>query len=66
MSPVRIVLTCEHGGNRIPAAYAAYFQSAGAVLDSHRGFDAGALAVAGAIGLAGGAFMMQRRGRKAA
>ena len=37
------VLTCEHGGNHIPPAYAGYFQDAGKVLKSHRGYDPGAL-----------------------
>lgn len=37
------VITCEHGGNQIPAAYASYFQEAAAVLHSHRGYDPGAL-----------------------
>ncbi|MCA9011187.1 MAG: N-formylglutamate amidohydrolase [Planctomycetaceae bacterium] len=40
------VLTCEHGGNRIPAAYKALFSGAQDVLDSHRGWDLGALRVA--------------------
>ncbi len=40
------VLTCEHGGNRIPAAYKALFSGAQDVLDSHRGWDPGALRVA--------------------
>lgn len=40
------VLTCEHGGNTIPAAYKAMFSGAKEVLDSHRGWDLGALRVA--------------------
>ena len=40
------VLTCEHGGNRIPAAYKALFSGAQDVLESHRGWDPGALLVA--------------------
>lgn len=42
----RLVLTCEHGGNRVPAAYAALFRGAGRALGSHRGLDRGALAAA--------------------
>ena len=42
----RIVLTCEHGGNRIPARYAHLFNSAAALLDGHRGYDVGAFEVA--------------------
>lgn len=41
-----VVITCEHGGNRIPAAYRDLFRQAGAVLRGHRGYDAGALALA--------------------
>ena len=41
-----IVVTCEHGGNRIPAEYAGLFRGWHRVLRSHRGYDAGALAVA--------------------
>lgn len=41
-----LVLTCEHGGNRVPREYASLFRGARAVLDSHRGWDAGALDLA--------------------
>jgi len=43
-----LVLTCEHGGNRIPAPYRVLFASrrARAAVDSHRGYDLGALALA--------------------
>jgi len=41
-----LVISCEHGGNRIPAPYRNLFQAHQAVLDSHRGYDLGALAVA--------------------
>ena len=43
------LLTCEHGGNRVPREYAALFRGAGAVLRTHRGFDAGALSLARAL-----------------
>ncbi len=43
------VITCEHGGNRIPAAYRDLFEPHQALLDSHRGFDPGALAMAEAL-----------------
>ena len=51
MSTVRsrrdqLVLTCEHGGNRIPSAYAHLFRGAEEVLASHRGWDPGALTLA--------------------
>ena len=43
---VAFLVTCEHGGNRIPPAYRALFHGAREVLDSHRGYDPGALATA--------------------
>lgn len=42
----RLLLTCEHGGNRIPTAYAKLFRGADDVLASHRGWDPGALTLA--------------------
>jgi predicted N-formylglutamate amidohydrolase len=48
-SPVRsieLVITCEHGGHRIPAPYRRYFRGAGKLLASHRGYDRGALHMA--------------------
>ena len=41
-----IFITCEHGGNRIPAKYRPLFRKASALLQSHRGYDPGALALA--------------------
>jgi predicted N-formylglutamate amidohydrolase len=43
---VPILITCEHGGNRIPARYRPLFRKHGSLLQSHRGFDPGALAIA--------------------
>jgi len=42
----QLILTCEHGGNRIPAAYRHYFNKATSLLNTHRGLDIGALSVA--------------------
>ncbi|HEY6599613.1 MAG TPA: N-formylglutamate amidohydrolase [Pseudomonadales bacterium] len=42
----RFLITCEHGGNRIPARYAILFAGQSAVLQSHRGWDPGALTLA--------------------
>ncbi len=42
----RFLVTCEHGGNRIPARYRPLFAGSKALLASHRGYDPGALAVA--------------------
>jgi predicted N-formylglutamate amidohydrolase len=44
-----IVITCEHGGNRIPAPYRRLFHGHQTLLDSHRGYDAGALIMARAL-----------------
>ena len=41
-----LIITCEHGGNRIPAAYWPCFRPHRETLESHRGFDPGALALA--------------------
>ncbi len=40
-----ILLTCEHAGNQVPEAYAALFAGQQALLDSHRGWDPGTLAM---------------------
>ena len=48
------LVTCEHGGNRVPPTYRPLFRGQRARLDSHRGYDPGALvmarALAGALG----------------
>jgi predicted N-formylglutamate amidohydrolase len=44
--PVKLLVTCEHGGNRVPAEYAPLFRDYQALLQSHRGYDAGALRMA--------------------
>mgnify|MGYP003392275793 CR=1 FL=1 len=41
-----LVISCEHGGNRIPGAYGDLFHGHRALLDTHRGFDPGALLMA--------------------
>ncbi|MGB8403161.1 MAG: N-formylglutamate amidohydrolase [Mycobacterium sp.] len=43
------IITCEHGGNRIPAAYQRLFRGRTALLDSHRGYDPGSLVMAEAL-----------------
>jgi predicted N-formylglutamate amidohydrolase len=40
------LVTCEHGGNRIPAAYRSLFRGQAALLETHRGYDLGALIMA--------------------
>lgn len=44
-----LVITCEHGGNRIPALYRELFPAHQALLASHRGYDRGALIMARAL-----------------
>ncbi|MDR3661200.1 MAG: N-formylglutamate amidohydrolase [Mycobacterium sp.] len=46
------LITCEHGGNGIPAQFGPLFEGHRALLDSHRGWDAGALVMAEALATA--------------
>lgn len=41
-----LLVSCEHGGNDVPAAYASLFEGHDALLASHRGWDPGTLALA--------------------
>ncbi len=43
------LITSEHGGKRIPAAYRALFRGRQKMLDSHRGYDPGAQDMARAL-----------------
>jgi predicted N-formylglutamate amidohydrolase len=47
--PLHVIVSCEHGGNRVPAVFAPWFAHAAALLASHRGYDPGALALARAL-----------------
>ena len=42
---MKLILSCEHGGNDIPKKYSGIFKNHEAVLETHRGFDLGALDV---------------------
>jgi len=44
-----LIVTCEHGGNRVPAACAGLFRPHQRLLDSHRGYDPGSLELARAF-----------------
>ena len=55
MSTDGFLITCEHGGNRIPARYRPLFRGREALLDSHRGYDPGALVMARELARAFGA-----------
>jgi predicted N-formylglutamate amidohydrolase len=41
-----VLLTCEHGGNRVPSQFARLFRGHRGLLDSHRGYDPGSLELA--------------------
>jgi predicted N-formylglutamate amidohydrolase len=43
------IITCEHGGNRIPGPYRRLFRGQRPLLDSHRGYDPGSLVIAKAL-----------------
>lgn len=44
-----LLFSCEHGGNQIPEAYQPLFENAGELLQTHRGYDLGALDLAKAF-----------------
>jgi predicted N-formylglutamate amidohydrolase len=41
-----VLVTCEHGGKRVPAPYRTLFEGQAELLDTHRGWDPGALTLA--------------------
>jgi predicted N-formylglutamate amidohydrolase len=51
LAPARepLLVSCEHGGNRIPREYRALFSRHARALASHRGYDPGALVLARAF-----------------
>lgn len=42
----QLLITCEHGGNKVPARYRQFFRGHEDLLKTHRGYDAGALVMA--------------------
>ncbi len=52
---MRVLITCEHGGNSIPREYRGLFRGFERVLASHRGYDPGALQLARDMAAAFGA-----------
>lgn len=50
-----LLITCEHGGNQVPAPFRGLFRGHRALLDSHRGWDPGALVMAKQFATACGA-----------
>ncbi len=47
-----LIITCEHGGHRVPAPYQPWFRGHRELLNSHRGYDPGALVMARALAAA--------------
>ncbi len=45
----QLIITCEHGGNRVPTPYRGLFRGHQQTLASHRGYDQGALTLARAF-----------------
>jgi predicted N-formylglutamate amidohydrolase len=43
---IHFLISCEHGGNRIPSCYRPLFEGYEHLLHSHRGYDSGALSLA--------------------
>ncbi len=52
---MKLVLSCEHGGNHVPARLRPRFRGAARALASHRGWDPGALQLARSLARASGA-----------
>lgn len=46
VSALAVIVSCEHGGNHVPPEYAPLFEAHMALLNTHRGCDAGALYMA--------------------
>ena len=42
----KIILTCEHAGNKVPTSYKNLFKNYRLLLNTHQGLDIGALAIA--------------------
>ena len=49
MKNIQLVVTCEHGGNEVPDEFEDYFFDQRNVLNTHRGYDLGALDLARSI-----------------
>ena len=53
--PVRVIVTCEHAGNAVPAGFERHFDDERALLESHRAWDPGAFEIGQALAQAAGA-----------
>ena len=54
MGPTAVIVSAEHGGNRVPEAYRARFHGHEALLETHRGWDPGTAELARELGRAFG------------
>jgi len=61
VEPRALIVSCEHGGREVPAAYAGLFEGHASLLDSHRGWDPGALLLARQMAKAFGADLVGSR-----
>lgn len=52
MNGTTFIISCEHGGNTVPPAYAPLFAGHEALLQTHRGWDLGALELAQQMAIA--------------
>lgn len=52
MKPRILLFSCEHAVNDVPVFYQAFFSSSQSLLQSHRGYDQGALAIARHLSMA--------------
>ena len=46
---MNVIITCEHGGNKIPKVYQYLFEDDISILQTHKAYDPGALELAKAI-----------------
>ncbi len=51
MKKTAFLITCEHASNRLPHIFSSYFEGAADVLQSHEGWDPGALELAEEVAL---------------
>ncbi len=50
---MKLFLSCEHGGNRVPENYKFLFVNASQLLETHRGYDKGAIELYNSLKLTG-------------
>ncbi len=60
---MKVVITCEHGGNKIPKDYQYLFKDYKSVLQTHRAYDPGALELAKLLSKKGNYFFFSEISR---